>query len=173
MFVIILYVAELSRNLKNVYDNIKVVDYAVEEIISMIETQVHNNWSFTRFMFVWRHSYCKYMWYIKLEYSRYQTYSSSLSRLFCIKSLSTNIIFLIFGRRNIQLWNECALEKFSLLEGKLDYTAKSKTQSYWNEKWNKFATTNVLISIFQRLNSFLFFVSSIKTLSFDGAFLYL
>ena len=43
MFVFILYVAELSRNLKNVYDNVKVVDNAVKEIIFMIETQVDNN----------------------------------------------------------------------------------------------------------------------------------
>ena len=42
MFVFKLYVAELSRNLKNVYDNIKVVDNAVEEFIFMFETQLDN-----------------------------------------------------------------------------------------------------------------------------------
>ena len=42
IFVFIFYVAELSRNLKNVYDNIKVVDDAVKEFIFMIETQLDN-----------------------------------------------------------------------------------------------------------------------------------
>ena len=42
MFVFIFYVAELSRNLKNVYDNFKVVDNAVEEFIFMFETQLDN-----------------------------------------------------------------------------------------------------------------------------------
>ena len=51
IFVFIFYVAELSRNLKNVYDNIKVVDDAVKEFIFMIETQLDNNWSLTRVSF--------------------------------------------------------------------------------------------------------------------------